>query len=422
LTHDRCWAAHTGAVVAQGEEVSDAWEAAREQVAEDFMEMLRTSPAAALAGLKRSGHGCRRILADLGVLGEMLVRQGYWAPEAAEHAVRLFGFDPAPECLGADDLPWQMVLYNLHCQPSTAETARQIAALAAPERRPAGLRGVDLAGIVPPAAECRQWLLRLVRAEAESVGLLEEAYRTGKDRAGYERVMERSRMLGEGETTRLYLRYSKEADSTFLRYFKELTATLKRDAEAAEDGDEAGSPDPVGSSAAPQPAGETVVTVTTPTADPVQGAEAGSRNEANDGATVTTAPTLSPWERLKVPLPSGVPEGRVRAAAPPGAEASEVPEGRVRASTPPNAPGAPPKTNTVLLALLVLLVGQLLGKEGRAVRAARLDEGPAGIRAEAFAPGGGVTARAEWRRGGFVGWALPTNSRKRWWAMPTLPL
>jgi lipopolysaccharide/colanic/teichoic acid biosynthesis glycosyltransferase len=32
--------------------------------------------------------------------------------------------------------------------------------------------------------------------------------------------------------------------------------------------------------------------------------------------------TLSPWERLQVPIPSGVAEGRVRADAPPGADAS----------------------------------------------------------------------------------------------------
>jgi hypothetical protein len=298
LTHDRCWAAHTGALVCQGEEVSDAWQMAQEQVAEDFMEMLRTSPAAAVAGLKRSGHGCRRILADLRLLGDMLVRDGHWAPEAAEQAVRLFGFDPAIDGLSGDNLPYRMVLFNLHCQPRTAETERRIAELSAPERRPEGLRGVDLAGGVPAAAECRQWLGRLIAAECESVRLLEEAHRTGKDRAGYERVMERSRMLGEGETTRLYLRYSKEANSTFLRNYKELVATLKRDAESGEDDDETGCSDPAASP-------ETVTTATTPAADPGPGPEAGFRNEANDGAIPTTAatPTLSPWERVGI-IPS----------------------------------------------------------------------------------------------------------------------
>jgi hypothetical protein len=219
-----------------------------------------------------------------------------------------------------------MVLFNLHCQPRTAETERRIAELSAPERRPEGLRGVDLAGVVPTAAECRQWLGRLIAAEYESVRLLEEAFRTGKDRAGYERVMERSRMLGEGETTRLYLRYSKEANSTFLRNYKELVATLKRDAESAEDDEETGSSD---SPSAP----ETVTTATTPAADPGPGAEVGSRNEANDGATVTTTPTptLSPWERVA--------EGRVRVGAPPSAGAPEVAEARVRATAPP-CPGA----------------------------------------------------------------------------------
>jgi hypothetical protein len=109
--------------------------------------------------------------------------------------------------------------------------------------------------------------------------------------------MERSRMLGEGETTRLYLRYSKEANSMFLRNYKELVATLKRDAESAEDDDKTGCSDPA---AAP----ETVTPATTPAADPGPGPEAGSRNEANDGATPTTAatktPTLSPWERVGI--------------------------------------------------------------------------------------------------------------------------
>jgi hypothetical protein len=106
------------------------------------------------------------------------------------------------------------------------------------------------------------------------------------------RVMERSRMLGEGETSRLNLRYSKETNSTFLWNVKELTATLKRDGESAEDEDGTEYSDPT--------AVETDTTVTTPTADPGQGEEAGYRIEPGDGATVTTA-------RL---------EGRVTAGAP----------------------------------------------------------------------------------------------------------
>jgi hypothetical protein len=209
--------------------------------------------------------------------------------------------------------------------------------------------------------------------------------------------MERSRMLGEGETTRLYLRYSKEADSTFLRYFKELTATLKRDAEAGV---------------------ETVATDTTATADPGAGAEADSRNEANDGATVTTAPTLSPWERV----PEGrvraaaiasaeaspqVPEGRVRASATASAEASpQVPEGPVKASAPPGAPALGPGSSNggLLLALLVLLVGQILGGAGRSVVPPRLEA--AVLRTEAWGtadlrspPRRGQETRAEQGRG-----------------------
>jgi hypothetical protein len=78
-----------------------------------------------------------------------------------------------------------------------------------------------------------------------------------------------------------YLRYSKETNSTFLRNFKEMTATLKRDAESAADEDEAEYSDPT--------AVATDTTVTTPAADAGQGEEAGSRNDPGDGATVTTA-------------------------------------------------------------------------------------------------------------------------------------
>jgi hypothetical protein len=281
LTHDRCWAAHTGALAAQGEEVSDAWHAAQEAVADDYMEMLRSSPAAAIAGLKRSGHGCRRVLTALGNLGEALARDGYWTPEGAEQAVQLFGFDPALDCLGAHDLPFRIVLFNLHCQPRTAETERRIVELSVPERRPLGLRGVDLAGVVPPVAECREWLRRLIAAECQSVALLGEALGNGMERVGYNRVMERSRMLGDGDTGRLYARYSKENNSTFLRFHKELMATLKRDAEAAGDDDAADSPD--------RTIADPIDTaVTPPAADPGNPAEAGSRNEPNDGGTDTT--------------------------------------------------------------------------------------------------------------------------------------
>jgi hypothetical protein len=280
LTHDRCWAALTGAVAAQSEEVSDAWHAAQAEVADEFMALLPSSPAVAVAGLKRSAAGCRRVLAALGDLGEAFACDGYWTPEAAEQAVRFFGFDAALDRLGAHDLPFRMVLFNLHCQPWTADTERRIVDLSVPERRPVGLRGVDLASVVPPAAECREWLRRLIAAECQSVALLEETFRNGKDQAGYKRVMERTQMLAEGERARMHFRYSKETNSTFLRYHKELMATLKRDAEAAQNAAETDSPDRT----APDP---TAATVTAAAADPGNGAEAGSRNEPNDGATVT---------------------------------------------------------------------------------------------------------------------------------------
>jgi hypothetical protein len=295
LTHDRCFAAHTGGLVCQGEEVNDAWHAAREQLVDEFMGMLHSSPASAVAGLKRTGHGCRQILTDLAVLADMLQRDGYWSPEAAEHAVRLFGFDPALDRLALDLLPYRMVLYNLHCHPRTAETQRQVAELSVPERRPAELRGVDLAHFVPPAAECRGWLERLIAAERESVALLEEAHRTGKDRAGYERVMARAGMLGEGETPRLWLRYTKEANSIFVRNHRELMATLKRDAQSSEVNEKAGSSDPGASTAASAPAAAAAATtVTTPPADPTADGKVDSRNEPGNGATATTATTLSP--------------------------------------------------------------------------------------------------------------------------------
>jgi hypothetical protein len=153
-------------------------------------------------------------------------------------------------------------------------------------------------------------------AEAASLRLLGDALRTGKDGAAHHRVMTMARMLPEGDLSRQYLRYRKEADSRYIRGHRALLAALERDAEPADCEDEEESD----GGAATGPTG------TTEPSTPSQAGTSGkvhSPNEPGNGRTATT------------PTESGL------SAAPPAGG-----------------------NGLIILVLLALLLGRLLGGLG----------------------------------------------------------
>jgi hypothetical protein len=326
---ERCEDAHDAALASNSDDVHDAFEQSRSDMVAAQAALLETQPAEAVAALKRSEQGCAYLAEALGEAAAMLAADGSWPLEMAARVAHVFGVCSDPDQIGGNETGYRLFVYNLKCRPHDPAAIQALALLNAPERRPAVLRGVDLGRWVPAPEDCRQWLLELLNAEVASLRLLEEALRAGKDGASRRRVMHMAKMMPEGDLSRQYLRYRKEADSRYIRGHRALLAELERDAECAKDDHDADRPDG---------------------ADCPDGAAPGMSGQVRAAADLSTA--------------AGVTTG-------PAAVAEAVKSDKVDS---PNDPGNERTVTTVppaggsgllVLVLLAVLLGQLLGGLGR---------------------------------------------------------
>jgi hypothetical protein len=280
---DRCEAAHDAALASNSDDVHGAFAQARGEMVAAQAALLDTQPAAGVAALKRSSEGCAHLAQGLSDAAALLASAGSWPLELAAQVVHLFGAFADPERIGGNETGYRLFVYNLHLRPHDPAALQALAQLSAPERRPAVLRAADLGRWAPSPEVCRQWLQELLTAEAASLRLLREALRTGEDGAAHHRVMSMARMLPEGDLSRQYLRYRKEADSRFFRAHRMLQSTLEQDATQADCEDEEDS----GAGT------RTTPTVTTePSVAPEAGTtgKSGSPNEPGNGTTATIVP------------------------------------------------------------------------------------------------------------------------------------
>jgi hypothetical protein len=363
----RCEDAHDAALAGNGDAVHDAFEQSRSDMVAAQAMLLETQPAEGVAALKRSEQGCAYSVQELSAAAAMLGTAGSWPLDMAAHVVHLFGAFSDPERIGSNETGYRLFVYNLKCRRQEPAAVEALAVLSVPQRRPAVLQAVDLDRWIPAADACRQWLHELLTAEVASLRLLEEALRVGKDGAARHRVMTMAKMLPEGDLSRQYLRYRKEADARFLKGHRALLAELARDAKGAEDDD-----------------GE----------DGDDGAAAGVPGEAPSvadrgaAATVTTAPSDAPAVVTidKVDSPNDPGNGRTATTVPPAAG-----------------------NGLVVLVLLAVLLGQLLGGLGR-VKAWAADLGSEQPRAMATPLAGWVSAAQPTMSKAFtVGYAALTH-------------
>jgi hypothetical protein len=298
LAH-RCEDAHDAGLASNSDDVNDAFEQSRSDMVAAQAALLETQPAEGLAALKRSEQGCAYVAQALSDAAAMLTAAGSWPLEMAAQVVHLFGAFSDPERIGENETGYRLFVSNLKCRPHDPAAAQALALLSAPERRPAVLRGVDLDRWVPAPEVCRQWLIELLNAEAASFRLLEEALRSGKDGAARRRVMNMAKMMPEGDLSRQYLRYRKEADARYAKGHRALLAELERDAVRAEDDDDADCDDGAGPgmpgevpTADDLGAAATVATGPSAASEAVKADKAGSPNEPGNGRTATTLPPV----------------------------------------------------------------------------------------------------------------------------------
>jgi hypothetical protein len=268
---------------------------------------------------------------------DVLAAAGCWSLAMAAEVVRLLGSDPDPLQIGGNETCYRLCLYNLHCQPDprAPEVARAIILLSVREHRPAVLHSTDLRQWVPAVNDCRRWLRELLEAELASLRFLEEAVRTGKQAVADGEIMNRERLLSEGETSRQYLRYHREADNRFCRGHRRLEETVRADATHAARMERAGnngSPDHARS------AGGAAGVEWPETSDgSTTGKSAASQDQRNEPGNGTIGTTV---------MANGNGDGA----------------GEADGNGPLRTPGS---SNGLMLVLLGVLLGQLLGAWGR---------------------------------------------------------
>jgi hypothetical protein len=168
--------------------------------------------------------------------------QGYLPALELGNVIYFHRIWPVDEVIHTDITAFTFHTLNLACTPGV--TPEQLDAWMAPASRPAALRTLSRAELIPGAVEeCRQKLIELLAERREH--FLSETERLCKE----EDEPELERLLAEAETlddaaAKRVARSHAESRTTFHRAFTELGKTLKRDAEEAEaNGRDAGNDD-----------------------------------------------------------------------------------------------------------------------------------------------------------------------------------
>jgi hypothetical protein len=370
--------------------------------------------------------GCRELAYVFRETVDCVRSRGYLLAEELEKVIYFHGIWPVADVIQIDVTAYTFHTLNLACTPGV--TPEQLDAWIEPANRPAELRSRSRDELIPGDQQrCRERLVEHLKGQEDKFWREEERMRREDDEPELRHLLEEAETLDE-KAARKVNRSHAEARTTFHRALKDLCKTLPADAKEdngstcnknfsdlrVSDGREE-------EAAAPQP--------------------------------------LSPWER--------VPEGRVRAAAPPSAGAalsaeedeagalnrpphpgppsrgrreedglpndpetpSEAPSQRVEAkddstndqgssaAVPPGSLSAPQEAcgnpvlkaeatagSGVLLVLLAMLLGQLLGALGWV---------------KAWADAVDVE-RPRAASAPVVRWASPATSPGNWWALRTL--
>src|SRR4051794_19018930 len=291
LLADRCRLAHDAALADQVDDAGKAWDHARCAEVADAWNGLARDPKVAVAAMEKTGHGCRWLISRWERLGERLKARGYWGRADCDEAVLLSGVKPTPEGLRGDLNAYLLVLSNLRCRPEPSDEA--VAAMLAPERRPAEVARRQPSAFVFAPEKARKLLGDQVGGMIESLGAsLRRA--EPADASSRARALDRALVLQDEAEARLFFRYHAESRSTFHRAYKDLVATLERDA-AGLDGSEPDSPDEPddpGAGAAGEPNAPPVA-VPSPSA-PTEEPTAASPNEPGFGPRLAKA--ISPNE------------------------------------------------------------------------------------------------------------------------------
>ena len=241
LLADRVHRYHVAAVSAQVVEAQEAWDAVREDEVDVLTALLAKEPAEAVAGLRRTGLGCRWMVGRWEELGRMLDDRGCWTDYERNEAVRMLGLRPEPHHVKGQPDAWLTRLYNLLCQPERSKTA--VEEMFAPGRMPAPLRASYRPDALPDPDTCRRALRATVDDQVALLNEAEHRSRNENDTPDRDAAADRVFLLPDAPSARLFLRYHAEARMAFHRAYGSLLKSMEVDEPAPAPVDPPGTPE-----------------------------------------------------------------------------------------------------------------------------------------------------------------------------------
>jgi hypothetical protein len=204
LMLDRCAGYLRDTLNHQVRQAPRLWDRQREEGVEQDFERLPLCPSAHARALKRSGHGCRRlIVAWEGLAASFERRGGQWSADCADCALLLLGHDPA------------------RAQPQPFVELLRLHNLRARGGEEADREGV-LGEVPPSVAESRAWLRELMEEELADLRRREAVLRVDYDEPERAEAVGRALLPKDTPEARLLLRYRTTYEMSFYRACKGL--------------------------------------------------------------------------------------------------------------------------------------------------------------------------------------------------------
>jgi len=229
LLADRCDRYQQAVLEKQTAEEARLWRRKQTRKRRYLSAKLDWCPEEAAEQLRGFGEGLRFLIESIEKLITEVKSQGFLTPDVVDRGFELFGITPGAASIRANPVAYMIHVYNLGCTPGAP--AGEVAGWLEPANRPEELRDVPTEALQGLDADgFRGLLLGVFQAERDELKDLQEAVERDVDQPSFKAALDGASILTD-EAARRVARSHAESRTTFHRAWKELIATLKRDAE-----------------------------------------------------------------------------------------------------------------------------------------------------------------------------------------------
>ncbi len=226
IMSDRCHNFHDAMLAKQVREAEIRERARDEAEIERQVARLAADPENATEALHRFGAGIQYLISRWERLAAILEKHGTWNTSDCSEAIRLQGFRADDKQLKNSEVAWRTRFYNLLAFDHP--DSQYFGWMVNPGTMPANLRSTYGRDSCPDRDDCRVALKEMVAEKLRHLRIAAAAHEEIDD-ANDASAADRSLILQDEPSAKLFLRYLAESRSTFHRSFKELVKTLDRD-------------------------------------------------------------------------------------------------------------------------------------------------------------------------------------------------